>query len=73
MKSGLYQQLVDLRNEIAKKKKLPPYVIFPNVTLEEMTEKLPQTEAELLKLKNVTEKKAKLYGKAFLEVIENFD
>ena len=72
MNKELYQRLVDLRNTIAKTKKLPSYVIFSNATLEEMATTFPQTEDELLQVKYVTEKKVSKFGKAFLEVIEEF-
>ncbi len=72
MDTELYNQLLELRIEIATMKKIPTYVIFHNTSLEEMAEKKPKTIEELLEIKFVTKSKATKYGKKFLELIKDY-
>ena len=57
------------RSEIAKARKIPPYLIFHDVTLIAMAEEAPSDAAGLRALPGVGERKAEQYGAAFLEVI----
>ena len=68
----LRPMLVSLRKEIADKKNLPPYVIFQDVSLDEMSIHYPIAEEELLRITGVGAGKAKKFGKAFLEVIAKY-
>lgn len=67
----LYHKLRELRDRLAEERGCPPYIIFQNRTLLDMALEKPQSEEELLELWGVGEKKAREYGKAFLEVIKN--
>jgi ATP-dependent DNA helicase RecQ len=64
--------LVTLRKEIADKKKLPPYVIFQDISLDEMSIHYPITEEELLRITGVGAGKAKKFGQAFLQLIAKY-
>jgi ATP-dependent DNA helicase RecQ len=66
----LWDELRDLRLEIAKEKDVPPYVIFHDATLREMVKYLPRSRGEMGKLYGVGRKKLELYGDQFLEVIQ---
>ena len=68
----LFDELKDLRSTLAKKAKLPAYVIFSNATLMDMARKRPQTISEFRKISGVGEIKAAWYGQAFLERIRQF-
>ena len=68
----LYNALRTLRTTLASQAKLPPYVIFDNVTLNELTENKPQTKMELLSIYGIGDVKLKRYGAAIFEVIEEF-
>lgn len=68
----LRPMLVNLRKEIADKKNLPPYVIFQDVSLDEMSIHYPITEEELLRITGVGAGKAKKFGKDFLELIAEY-
>lgn len=68
----LRPMLVTLRKEIADKKNLPPYVIFQDVSLDEMSIHYPITEEELLRITGVGSGKAKKFGKEFLELIAKY-
>ncbi|MCJ7841557.1 DNA helicase RecQ [Lederbergia sp. NSJ-179] len=68
----LFERLRQLRREIATEEKVPPYIIFSDVTLKEMSGRLPLNEAELMQIKGVGERKLEAYGEKFLVVIQNY-
>lgn len=70
--NSLFHLLKEIRKSISEREKVPPYIIFPDVTLREMSEYLPQSEEALLQIKGVGESKLKKYGKEFLEVINKY-
>lgn len=68
----LYSTLKDLRKSFAKKHKLPPYVIFQDVSLEQMATMYPVTIQELQNVQGVGAGKAKRFGKEFCELIRKY-
>ena len=68
----LFDQLRDLRKELATEQGVPPYVIFTDRTLHEMARFFPATEGEMLQLTGVGEKRAAQYGRRFMEKIQSF-
>jgi ATP-dependent DNA helicase RecQ len=64
-----FNSLRELRASLAKKEKLPPYCIFHDRTLREMTHALPGTPEELLRVTGVGEVTLRKYGQAFLKVL----
>ncbi|QQZ09274.1 DNA helicase RecQ [Heyndrickxia vini] len=68
----LFEQLRQLRKEIADKEKVPPYIIFSDQTLREMSAKLPSSKNELLQIKGVGERKLDQYGELFIAVITSY-
>jgi ATP-dependent DNA helicase RecQ len=68
----LFQMLKDLRQKEAKKKNLPPFVIFLESSLQDMATMFPTTTAELEKCQGVSKGKAIRYGKPFLEMIASY-
>jgi ATP-dependent DNA helicase RecQ len=66
----LYSILKDLRAKVAKKQNLPPYVIFQDISLEQMATMYPVTMQELQNIQGVGAGKAHRYGKDFLDVIK---
>ena len=68
----LFNMLKDLRKSIASKKKIPPFVIFQDPSLEEMTVHYPISIEELHKISGVGSGKAMRYGKPFIELIDNY-
>jgi ATP-dependent DNA helicase RecQ len=68
----LYAILKDLCKQEAKAKKLPPYIIFQETSLQEMAFKFPITMEELSKISGVNLGKAQKFGKPFLAVIEKY-
>ena len=68
----LFALLKDLRKEIARKEKLPPFVIFQDPSLEDMAIQYPVTVDELKQIQGVGMGKAQKYGKPFLELIKEY-
>ena len=64
--------LKDLRKKIADKNSVPPYVIFQDPSLIEMTLKFPVKIDELSSIFGVGEGKLKKYGKEFIELISKY-
>ncbi len=64
--------LKDIRRKLANDENIPPYVIFQDNSLNEMTIQYPITEEELLQVSGVGVGKAKKYGKPFLDVIKKY-
>lgn len=61
--------LKNLRKELADERGIPPYLIFSDVTLQEMASFFPQTAEQLLGVSGVGEQKFQTYGKQFLDVV----
>ncbi len=68
----LFAILKDLVKTVAKDKKLPPYVIFADPSLEDMAMKYPITMEELMTIQGVSNGKATKYGQPFLTAIEKY-
>ncbi|MCH4146808.1 MAG: DNA helicase RecQ [Prevotella sp.] len=66
----LFAMLKDLRKKVAKKQNLPPYVIFQDVSLEQMATMYPVTLQELQNIQGVGAGKAKRYGQDFCNLIK---
>jgi ATP-dependent DNA helicase RecQ len=67
----LFNMLKDLRKRIAKRKNLPPFVIFQDPSLEAMAIHYPITLDELQNMPGVGSGKANRFGKEFVELIKN--
>ncbi len=68
----LFAMLKDQVKKIAKQKALPPYVIFQEVSLEEMAIQYPITMEELTKISGVGAGKAAKFGKPFVDLIKKY-
>jgi len=68
----LFEMLKELRKKVSKEKKLPPFVIFLETSLEDMATQYPTTVQELEKIQGVSKGKAIRYGKQFLDVITKY-
>lgn len=64
--------LKDLRRDEAKKLNLPPYILFQDPAIEDMSIFYPTTYDELKKCQGVGEGKARKYGRPFIELIEKY-
>lgn len=68
----LFEVLRALRKEIANKERVPPYIVFSDVTLREMSIQLPQNLASFGKIKGVGQVKLRKYGNLFLNKIIDY-
>nr|WP_312288859.1 DNA helicase RecQ [Clostridium chromiireducens] len=68
----LFEILRGVRQELAKNNGVPPYIIFGDVTLKEMTVNYPISKDAMLRISGVGEVKYNKYGKAFEEAIKLF-
>ena len=68
---ALFDKLKACRKALAGKQGLPPYVIFHDSTLLEMTQRLPSSPDELLEVSGVGVHKLEKYGEHFLDVIRS--
>ncbi len=68
----LFALLKDLRKEISRMEKLPPFVIFQDPSLEDMAIQYPITVEELKQITGVGSGKALKYGKPFLDLIKEY-
>ena len=68
----LFEMLKDLRQKEAKKKSLPPFVIFLESSLHDMATLYPTTLEELEKVSGVSKGKALKYGKPFVTLIAQY-
>ncbi len=67
--TDLFEALRALRKGLAEAQGVPPYVIFGDATLVEMSRRRPASGAELLEITGVGQKKLERYGADFLDVI----
>jgi ATP-dependent DNA helicase RecQ len=68
----LFELLKDLRKQFAKEKKLPPFVIFLESSLEDMSIQFPTTLEELERISGVSKGKAIRYGEKFVALISKY-
>ena len=68
--SELMKKLITLRKEIAKNKSLPPYAIFQEFSLEDMTYKYPTSLDEFKNINGVGDGKVIKFGFQFIELIK---
>jgi ATP-dependent DNA helicase RecQ len=68
----LFEMLKEMRQKEAKKKSLPPFVIFLETSLQDMATLYPTTLEELEKCSGVSKGKAIRYGKPFIEMVKRY-
>jgi ATP-dependent DNA helicase RecQ len=68
----LVKYLKDLRKKVAARKKVPPYVVFQDPSIDDMATKYPITMDEMVNIHGVGEGKARKYGKDFVELIATY-
>jgi ATP-dependent DNA helicase RecQ len=66
---ALFQHLRALRKRLADAQGVPPYIVFGDATLIQMTRLKPMREDELLRITGVGQSKLEKYGADFLNAI----
>jgi len=57
-----------LRTKIATNDKVPPYIVFGDKTLQQISQKLPTTSEEFLDISGIGQSKLEKYGEVFMEL-----
>ncbi len=65
----LFEELRVLRLEIARRRRVPPYVIFHDTTLREIARMKPKTVEELRHVYGVGDRKAQDLGELILKAV----
>ncbi|PWA05289.1 DNA helicase RecQ [Pueribacillus theae] len=68
----LFQKLRQLRKKISSEEQIPPYIVFSDATLKEMSVKVPRDERAMLTIKGVGAAKFEKYGELFLNEIKTY-
>lgn len=68
----LFKLLKEERKRLAHKLNLPPFVLFQDPSLEDMSLKYPSSIEELSNVHGVGEGKAKKYGQTFVQLINQY-
>jgi ATP-dependent DNA helicase RecQ len=68
----LMDMLKDLRKSEAKRKKVQPWIVFSEPSLQDMATYYPITMDDMLNISGVSQGKAMRYGKPFIELIREY-
>tara|TARA_Y100000034_G_scaffold108713_1_gene139300 strand:- start:97 stop:2037 length:1941 start_codon:yes stop_codon:yes gene_type:complete len=68
----LFEKLRNLRKQIAEERNVPPFIIFGDVSLREMSLYFPKNRDEFLRINGVGQQKLNDFGELFLEAINNY-
>jgi ATP-dependent DNA helicase RecQ len=68
-----FDRFRELRKTIATANKVPPYVVFSDKTLKELSNTMPTSKAAMLEVHGIGEVKFERYGQDFLELIQEID
>ncbi len=71
--SPLFEHLRKLRRQLADDENKPPFMIFSDATLHEMTARQPKNNEEFLAVSGVGQQKLQHYGEPFLKAIKQFN
>lgn len=63
---ALFEELRKLRLQIAREEQIPPYIVFSDKSLRDMSARKPQNASDFLKVNGVGEQKCKKYAELFL-------
>ena len=69
---GLFEELRGLRTRLAAEKEVPTYVIFSDVSLQEMAYYFPQSRESFLRISGVGRRKLEQLGEPFIAAIRNY-
>jgi ATP-dependent DNA helicase RecQ len=69
---ALFETLRELRAQLAKKKRVPAYVVFGDAALRDMARRRPSTPERFLEVKGVGQKKSQQYGEVMLTAISEY-
>lgn len=68
----IYKELREYRLITSRKEGIKPYYIYNNAQLEEIISLMPETYAELMKIKGFAEIKCQKYGEEIINIVKKF-
>ena len=68
----LFEILKDLRREIAAANNIPPFIVFTDISLQEMSTYFPTNVENMLEMNGVGENKMAKYGEVFMGKIKQY-
>lgn len=68
----LFTILKELRMDISREEKIPPYMVFGDSTLKELSNRMPVTDEQFLDISGVGNSKLNKYGEKFMEKIKAY-
>lgn len=68
----LFTILRELRMDISREEKIPPYVVFGDATLRELSNRMPITDEQFLDISGVGNSKLNKYGDKFISKIKEY-
>ncbi|MEN8079018.1 DNA helicase RecQ [Clostridioides difficile] len=68
----LFTILRELRMDISREEKIPPYVVFGDATLRELSNRMPVTNEQFLDISGVGNSKLNKYGDKFISKIKEY-
>ena len=68
----LFTILKELRIDISRDEKIPPYMIFGDTTLKELSNRMPVAEEQFLDISGVGNSKLNKYGEKFMSKIKEY-
>ncbi|MEG2929273.1 MAG: DNA helicase RecQ [Oscillospiraceae bacterium] len=69
---ALFEELRKLRAQLARNQGVPAFVVFSDATLHGICTQLPKNEAEFMMVSGVGQKKAEVYGRKFIALLEEY-
>lgn len=69
----LFEELRQLRKKLADRANVPPFIIFSDASLIEMTVKMPKDNLSFLAINGVGQKKLERYGEDFLDLLKAYN
>lgn len=72
LREELVNRLTQLRKDIALEEGIPPYLVINDMTIEDLSTKMPTNEKELALIIGFGERKIIKFGYKFLKLINNF-
>lgn len=70
--ADLFEALREKRKELARKQRVPAFMIFSDRSLHDMSRIKPQNETDFLEVNGVGQAKMKKYGQAMINIIKQF-
>ncbi len=69
---ALFNELKQLRRQLADKENVPPYIVFSDATLAELVAYLPITKSDISRISGFGDVKLAKYGDAFLDAVQTY-